>query len=110
MCSASSTCWDGLNAVDYTGTISVTASGRTCQKWALDSPHAHTFHSGAPNFPNDNYSDITASNYCRDPDGSQGVSGPFCYTIDPSTPTEACSIPICSSKSFSVYLSFQLFC
>ncbi|XP_052818190.1 protocadherin Fat 1-like [Mya arenaria] len=92
---ADDSCWDGTNAVDYTGTISVTSSGLTCQPWAQDSPHPHAYHAGAPNFPNDGYSDVTASNYCRDPDGAAGTGGPWCYTMDPGTEAEYCSIPLC---------------
>ena len=90
-------CWDGINAVDYTGTIATTESGLTCQAWADDTPHAHALHGGSPLFPYDG-SDVAASNYCRDPDGSAGASGPWCYTMNPATELENCTIPLCTSK------------
>lgn len=89
------TCWDGKNAIDYTGTIAVTSSGIACQPWASDSPHAHTYH-GATDFPYDG-SDVAASNYCRDPKGTSGVNGTWCYTMNPGVKQEECTIPLCTS-------------
>ena len=57
-------------------------SGRTCQQWALDSPHSHNFNS-------------LPGNYCRNPDGEPS---PWCYTTDSSKRLELCSqIPQCTS-------------
>ncbi|KAL4234961.1 hypothetical protein ACF0H5_006602 [Mactra antiquata] len=89
----SSTCWDGTLAVDYTGTISTTTTGRTCQAWSQNTPHNHTYH-GAPLFPYDG-DDVAAQNYCRDPDGYTGW--PWCYTMDPSQRFDYCTVPICSN-------------
>ena len=33
------------------------------------------------------------SNYCRNPDGE---AQPWCYTVDPNSRWEFCSIPLCS--------------
>ena len=66
---------------DYTGTVSVTISGRTCQRWDVKEPHKH------PREP-------LPHNYCRNPDGSP--RGVWCYTTDPSKRWEYCSqIPGC---------------
>ena len=60
----------------------MTKNGRTCQAWALDTPHAHSFN----HLP---------FNYCRNPDGE---SAPWCYTTDPEMRWEKCTqIPRCES-------------
>lgn len=104
----SDTCWDGVNAVDYTGTVSTTSSGITCQAWADDSPQTHVFH-GNSYFPYDG-DDVAASNYCRDPDGLNGAFGPYCFTMDPSTRYETCTIPICPSKYFHLITVREYIC
>jgi integrin beta 3 len=65
---------------DYNGKINVTASGRTCQAWASQSPHGHSVGTNLP------------ENYCRNPDGEPS---PWCYTTDPSVRYELCDIPDC---------------
>ena len=47
--------WLGKN---YQGTVAKTRTGKTCQKWALNTPHSHG--SRFVHLP---------SNYCRNPDG-----------------------------------------
>ena len=47
----------------YRGTISKTISGKTCQKWTENSPHAHNY--TEDNYPNNGIGD---HNYCRNPD------------------------------------------
>ena len=60
---------------DYAGAASVTASGRTCQAWAVDTPHEHDFNG-------------LDGSYCRNPDGEPS---PWCYTTDPEKRWELCS-------------------
>ena len=55
-------CPDQLKA-DYRGTIAVTVSGRTCQRWDKQSPHGHS------NTPSNVPDAGLESNYCRNPDG-----------------------------------------
>ena len=74
----------------YNGTINTTKSGKTCQRWDSQTPHAHPYTSDVY-FPDDNMSDL--QNYCRNPDGS--AEGVWCYTMDPSVERETCDVPRC---------------
>ncbi|XP_060064597.1 plasminogen-like [Ylistrum balloti] len=63
----------------YDGQIACTVTGRTCQRWDTQSPHAHLYF-------------ITKSdNYCRIASTEQ----PWCFTTDPSTRWEHCAVPRC---------------
>ena len=64
---------------EYKGQMNLTISGRTCQEWALDTPHAHGFNS-------------LPENYCRNPDKEPA---PWCYTTDYSKRWEICEVPFC---------------
>ena len=77
----------------YSGVDRTTKSGKLCQKWSSQTPHRHPFFSDA-DFPDPTVDE--ASNYCRNPDGRDGV-GPWCYTTDPNLEAESCGIPVCSS-------------
>ncbi|XP_078603200.1 hepatocyte growth factor-like [Branchiostoma floridae x Branchiostoma japonicum] len=68
---------------DYRGNVSVTISGKTCQRWDVNFPHKYTF------LPVD-YPELV-ENYCRNPD--EGEPGPWCYTTDPNTRWEFCCNP-----------------
>ena len=83
-------CWEKDYSNLYLGHIDVTASGRQCQPWASQEPHAHNM---IKHFPS-NQSMITAKNYCRDPDGE---GKPWCYTMDPEVRAEFCNVPLCRS-------------
>eukprot|EP00984_Skeletonema_dohrnii_P030212 scaffold21529_cov96-Skeletonema_dohrnii-CCMP3373.AAC.1 len=65
-----------VKQADYRGSISVTASGKTCQAWSSQSPHSHLRTS--ENYPNSGLD----ANYCRNPDGEPGA---WCYTTDSGT-------------------------
>ena len=74
-------CGSGKQA-DYRGKINKTASGRTCQRWDVQSPHKH---SRTPeNYPNSGLEE----NYCRNPDGKE---------------------LLCWSNSFHAHLIFKAF-
>ena len=67
---------------DYKGNASITVSGRTCQKWSVQTPHTH------------GRTDQGDHNYCRNPDGEAGA---WCYTTDPDVRWELCLVPGCDS-------------
>ncbi|XP_041062728.1 plasminogen-like [Carcharodon carcharias] len=75
------------NGVSYRGTATKTASGRTCQRWASNTPHK-------PNYTpaNSPHADLE-ENYCRNPDND--TTGPWCYTRDASKRWEYCQIQNC---------------
>ncbi|XP_053151049.1 plasminogen isoform X2 [Hemicordylus capensis] len=81
------------NGKDYRGHIATTAKGKTCQAWASQTPHAHTYFT-PQTYPNSGLD----RNYCRNPDGD--VNGPWCYTTDPSKKWDYCDIPQCSPSEF----------
>ena len=66
------------------GTRNTTEEGLPCQRWDLQTPHAHT---RPPNvFPEVQ----GAENYCRNAGGE--VSRPWCYTSDPSVRWQYCDV------------------
>ena len=67
----------------YRGDISITVSGKTCQKWTAQSPHEHQW--TPENFPDSGLGD---HNYCR----SATETYAWCYTTDPSTRYEECDV------------------
>ncbi|XP_066275222.1 tyrosine-protein kinase transmembrane receptor Ror2-like [Branchiostoma lanceolatum] len=70
---------------DYRGNISVTKSGKICQRWDVDSPHNRTYR---PEMHPE-----LVENYCRNPDEHE--PGLWCYTTDPSTRWGYCVDPAC---------------
>uniref|UniRef100_A0A3P8X7I2 Hepatocyte growth factor n=1 Tax=Esox lucius TaxID=8010 RepID=A0A3P8X7I2_ESOLU len=71
----------------YRGTVSVTPSGVTCQRWDSQFPHNHSY---SPQ--NYKCKDLT-ENYCRNPDGAEI---PWCFTVDPNQRRAFCThIPRC---------------
>ncbi|KAM8924988.1 hepatocyte growth factor-like protein isoform 4-T4 [Lycaon pictus] len=74
------------NGEDYRGAVDRTQSGRECQRWDLQHPHAHPFEPGK--FLDKDLDD----NYCRNPDGSER---PWCYTTDPQVEREFCDLTRC---------------
>lgn len=79
----------------YTGTVSTTNSGRTCQAWVQQSPHVYFIDN--PDYWKDLEETLEeASNYCRNPDHAPG--GPWCLTTDPDKRWEYCDIPGCGDN------------
>ena len=78
------------SGIDYRGYVAVTNTGKTCQKWTSQVPHA----------PNSvvitGIHGIGDHNYCRNPDSEPG---PWCYTMDPAVRWEFCDVgdpsPVC---------------
>ncbi|XP_077997465.1 plasminogen-like isoform X3 [Glandiceps talaboti] len=80
-------CYSDVKETDYRGTVSVTVSGRTCQKWTSQSPHPHADWTPQTR-PNEGLGD---HNYCRTA-GWNG-DGAWCYTTDPAKNWEYCDLP-----------------
>ncbi|XP_011474510.1 hepatocyte growth factor [Oryzias latipes] len=76
------------NGEDYRGPMDHTESGKECQRWDLDEPHKHLFH--PKRYPDKGLDD----NYCRNPNGRHR---PWCFTTDPNTPWEYCTIKVCET-------------
>lgn len=66
---------------DYRGLVSVTVSGRTCQNWTAQAPHAHGYAA-------DDATGIGDHNFCR----TAGWREPWCYTDDPAVRWERCDV------------------
>ena len=103
----SSQCRLTQRGVEYTGNLSLTMSGTTCQRWDSHTPHAHV-NVWAYRFPENNIS--KASNYCRNP--SNDPRGPWCLTEDPCVYKEYCRVPHCSpcKREFHTLYSLDLLC
>lgn len=71
---------DDPKGAKYTGTMSTTESGYTCQNWSSQKPHSHTL------LKTENH------NFCRNPDNEPEA---WCYTTDPKKRFDFCKIPIC---------------
>ena len=86
--------------MEYRGNISVTTSGRKCQRWDSHSPHTHEydrlFHEGAS----------VNKNYCRNPKTNDEPT-PWCYTTDPDVRFELCDVPVCGKVHF-IYHGFRV--
>ena len=72
----------GTGGVGYRGCQSKTRSGRTCQKWTIQDPHAHIVTES--NYPGKG---VGNHNYCRNPDGDVSI---WCYTMDAGKRWEYC--------------------
>ncbi|KAL4228598.1 hypothetical protein ACF0H5_011648 [Mactra antiquata] len=73
------------------GTWNKTVSGRTCQRWDVQTPHSHNL--TADMFEEDRLKDV--ENFCRDPTSSGKL---WCYTTDPKIAKERCGIGKCSGE------------
>ena len=79
-----SSCDDmGEKQVGYRGTQNTTISNIECQAWASQVPHEHKLDPASR--PLDGLED----NYCRNPDGSDGV---WCFTVNASIRWQYCDI------------------
>ncbi|KAI8482529.1 hypothetical protein Bbelb_397650 [Branchiostoma belcheri] len=78
------------SGASYRGTVSVTKTGRTCQRWDSQTPHVHD------RTPWKYPSSGLEQNYCRNPDGTASL---WCYTMHRSSRWEYCNVPNCASYS-----------
>nr|KAF6341845.1 hypothetical protein mMyoMyo1_015364 [Myotis myotis] len=78
------------NGRRYRGTVSQTRNGVACQKWRDRSPHVPKYS------PTSHPLEGLEENYCRNPDND--AEGPWCYTTDPATRFDYCTIPECEEE------------
>ncbi|CAH1267474.1 LPA [Branchiostoma lanceolatum] len=76
----------------YRGTVAVTKTDRTCQRWDSQTPHEHT------RTPASYPSSGLEQNYCRNPDDEAGV---WCYTTDADKRDDFCDVPVCGCSENS---------
>lgn len=106
-------CYEG-RGVGYRGTVDVTPTGLTCQRWDSQYPHNHTFTPQAYSCKWVGVSRASAllqliagwlllfsrdlrENYCRNPDGQEL---PWCFTTDPRIRMMFCTnIPECGTQN-----------
>lgn len=72
------------NGADYRGVQTLTRTGKTCQAWNSQAPHAHSYTNAT--YP---IADLM-SNYCRNPANASSI---WCYTTDPDKIWDLC-VPI----------------
>ncbi|XP_035676051.1 deleted in malignant brain tumors 1 protein-like [Branchiostoma floridae] len=74
------------NGASYRGKVSVTQTGKTCQRWDSQTPHTHN--------KRPDWYPVSGleQNFCRNPDGKPAV---WCHTTDPGTTWEYCDVTIC---------------
>ncbi|XP_033114339.1 apolipoprotein(a)-like [Anneissia japonica] len=82
--STSPECYEMANAYDYRGSVHTTTSGFTCQDWASQTPHSHSY--TPESYPNDG---LLNNNNCRNPDQDNTA---WCYTTDPNRRWEFCDV------------------
>ncbi|XP_066288232.1 plasminogen-like [Branchiostoma lanceolatum] len=82
-------CMFGRGAT-YRGTVSMTSTGLTCQRWDSQSPHPHDQTTRHP------LAGLN-ENYCRNPDGEPR---PWCYTTDPNVRWQYCTVPQCFNDCY----------
>ncbi|XP_038060986.1 uncharacterized protein LOC119731787 isoform X2 [Patiria miniata] len=68
-------CFTDSRGADYRGFVSTTVSGKTCQKWTVQTPHTHRH--TPDRFPDDGLGD---HNYCRTV-SEVNAERPWCYTV-----------------------------
>lgn len=78
-------CKTTSTGTEYKGSLNVTITGRTCQRWNTNTPH-YIFEA--------NRMTEDDKNYCRNPDNENG--GPWCHTTDPGMRWEYCNVAMCT--------------
>lgn len=77
---------------NYRGSINITNTGKTCQRWDSQYPHSHSSEK--------RINTGIEENFCRNPDGSRMS---WCYTTDPTTRWEYCDIPHCEVLNRAIH-------
>ncbi|KAI8493700.1 hypothetical protein Bbelb_286210 [Branchiostoma belcheri] len=76
------------NGTSYRGTVSVTKTGQTCQRWDSQTPHEHDYTSA--HYPSGG---LEQNNHCRNPAGN--APGVWCYTTEKGARWDFCDLPVC---------------
>ncbi|XP_039471693.1 hepatocyte growth factor isoform X2 [Oreochromis aureus] len=93
-------CYQGRGE-GYRGTVDMTPTGLTCQRWDSQYPHNHTF------LPEAYPCKDLRENFCRNPDGQEF---PWCFTTDPRVRTMSCiNIPQCGTQNSPVSDCYKRF-
>ncbi|CAH1256173.1 LPA [Branchiostoma lanceolatum] len=75
----------------YRGKLSTTVTGKTCQRWADQTPQSHRYR------PDKYASYGLDKNYCRNPSSTKA---PWCYTMDLGRRWEICNVPGCDCVNY----------
>ncbi|XP_061196141.1 uncharacterized protein LOC133204431 [Saccostrea echinata] len=84
-------CRKTREGMEYRGNISITISGKTCQRWDRQKPWTHSYTNILPGNAS------MHENFCRNPQAKE-ADGPWCYTTDTTTRWEYCDIPFCECR------------
>ncbi|CAH1786990.1 unnamed protein product, partial [Owenia fusiformis] len=87
---------------EYTGAVSETNTGLTCQRWDSQTPHEHT-DNRPERFPEGDLAIV--GNKCRNPDEKN--DGPWCYTTSSSVRWQYCDINYCDCKRTQLGKGYQ---
>ena len=80
----------GNNGAGYRGCQNKTRSGRDCQSWGAQAPHAHRYS------PQDYLSSGLDANFCRNPaPNDTTIVTIWCYTTDPAVRWDYCNPRMC---------------
>lgn len=80
-------CYTSRTGSDYRGTMNKTVSGLPCQYWSDQWPNTHTYTTAA--WPDGG---LGGHNFCRNPDPSDGSTGPWCLTASLDATWEYCDV------------------
>ena len=96
-------CIMGVFTNPYTGTVSVTNHGFTCQAWSTQYPHRHPYTEDIF-FPYDG-GVLGASNFCRQIPGptSEPTGRTWCHTVHPHIVTDFCDLQICDGNLVHIF-------
>ena len=95
------TCYIGPRT-SYVGKVSVTESGKTCQPWKDQYPHAHSYGDKTSDFSEGEFPD----NFCRTTLDYPSAT-PWCYTSDPDTKWEYCDVRACGRQCMGQLLDHR---
>ena len=102
---AQTSCYMRDNSKAYNGTVSITVTGKICQRWDAQYPHDHEF----GQFPHDFVDQKLPENFCRDTRNGGDEGYPWCFTTDPKKRWEKCNVPLCFSMIVFINVVYMLY-